>query len=267
MIGWPDLLNRILAATTSGQGPDVVNIGNTWSASLQATGALLPWTSQDFASIGGESQVRVLGTGLDRSGRQAAGRRPAVLGRLRAVLQQGAVPAGRHHRPARHLGRADRRRQEADPRRQSMAWPSRAAAPRRTSTTRSSSPSSTAATSSRRRASPDVYAARMRAGVQQFVNLMGADKIASPGDAEYDQNQSVSDFATGKAAMLMWQAAGANLQAHGMSTEPVRRRSCAGPVRRSRAGHQRRLDGGRHQHRHLQEHARTSRRRRSSSSS
>jgi len=54
-------------------------------------------------------------------------------------------------------------------------------------------------------------------GVQQFVNLMGADKIVSPGDAEYDQNQSVSDFATGKAAMLMWQAAGANLQAHGMS--------------------------------------------------
>ena len=33
VIGWPDLLNRILAATTSGQGPDVVNIGNTWSRS------------------------------------------------------------------------------------------------------------------------------------------------------------------------------------------------------------------------------------------
>ena len=53
--------------------------------------------------------------------------------------------------------------------------------------------------------------------MQQFVNLMGADKIVSPGDAEYDQNQSVSDFADGKAAMLMWQAAGANLKAHGMS--------------------------------------------------
>ncbi len=53
--------------------------------------------------------------------------------------------------------------------------------------------------------------------MQQFVNLMGADHIVSPGDAEYDQNQSVSDFADGKAAMLMWQAAGANLKAHGMS--------------------------------------------------
>src|ERR1035437_4202770 len=34
VIGWPDLLNKILAATTSGQGPDVLNIGNTWAASL-----------------------------------------------------------------------------------------------------------------------------------------------------------------------------------------------------------------------------------------
>jgi ABC-type glycerol-3-phosphate transport system substrate-binding protein len=55
------------------------------------------------------------------------------------------------------------------------------------------------------------------AGVQQFVNLMGADKIVNPGDAEYDQNQSISDFADGKAGMLMWQAAGANLKNHGMS--------------------------------------------------
>ena len=39
VIPWSDLLNRILAAATSGQGPDVLNIGNTWSASLQATGA------------------------------------------------------------------------------------------------------------------------------------------------------------------------------------------------------------------------------------
>src|SRR3984957_20616904 len=41
-VGWADLLNRVTAATPSGQGPDVVNIGNTWSASLQATDALLP---------------------------------------------------------------------------------------------------------------------------------------------------------------------------------------------------------------------------------
>ena len=43
VIGWPDLYNKILAATTSGQGPDVLNIGNTWAPSLQATGAFMPF--------------------------------------------------------------------------------------------------------------------------------------------------------------------------------------------------------------------------------
>jgi maltose-binding protein MalE len=56
VVPWADLLNRILAATTSGQGPDVLNIGNTWSASLQATGALLPWDSKNLAEIGGKDR-------------------------------------------------------------------------------------------------------------------------------------------------------------------------------------------------------------------
>jgi multiple sugar transport system substrate-binding protein len=54
------------------------------------------------------------------------------------------------------------------------------------------------------------------AAVQSYVDLLGADGIAAPGDAEYANNQSVTDFATGKAAMLMWQAAGASLKSHGM---------------------------------------------------
>ena len=64
VIGWADLLNRILAATTSGQGPDVVNIGNTWSASLQATGAFLPFNGSTFARSAGRasSSPRPLGS-------------------------------------------------------------------------------------------------------------------------------------------------------------------------------------------------------------
>ena len=56
VVPWSDLLNRILTATTSGQGPDVLNIGNTWSASLQATGALLPWDAKNFEKIGGKDR-------------------------------------------------------------------------------------------------------------------------------------------------------------------------------------------------------------------
>src|SRR6266568_2023145 len=75
VIPWADLLNRIMAATTSGQGPDVLNIGNTWSASLQATGALVSWDDAAFAKIGGKS--RFVDSALGSTG--APGKPPAAV--------------------------------------------------------------------------------------------------------------------------------------------------------------------------------------------
>lgn len=66
------LLNRILAAAPPGQGPDVLDIGSTWSASLRAIGALLPFTSPFMARIGGSG--RSLGPSLAATG--AAGKLP-----------------------------------------------------------------------------------------------------------------------------------------------------------------------------------------------
>ena len=70
-----DLLNRILTATTSGKGPDVLNIGNTWSASLQATGAFVEWDKDMLAKVGGDA--RFLPTALKSTG--ATGKDPAAL--------------------------------------------------------------------------------------------------------------------------------------------------------------------------------------------
>src|SRR5258706_11831914 len=56
VVPWSDLLNRLLAAATSGKGPDVVNIGNTWSASLQATGALLQFDDATINAVGGKDR-------------------------------------------------------------------------------------------------------------------------------------------------------------------------------------------------------------------
>jgi multiple sugar transport system substrate-binding protein len=56
VIGWPDLFNNITTATTSGKGPDVLNIGNTWSASLQATGAFVPFSGGTLDQIGGKDK-------------------------------------------------------------------------------------------------------------------------------------------------------------------------------------------------------------------
>ncbi|MFJ4296546.1 extracellular solute-binding protein [Curtobacterium sp. SP.BCp] len=53
VIGWNDLQNKIQTAVTSGQGPDVVNIGNTWATSLQATGAFQEFGDSEMKAIGG----------------------------------------------------------------------------------------------------------------------------------------------------------------------------------------------------------------------
>lgn len=54
VIPWNDLENRILTAVSSGDGPDVLNIGNTWASSMQATGAFLEWEGDVLDAIGGE---------------------------------------------------------------------------------------------------------------------------------------------------------------------------------------------------------------------
>lgn len=56
VIGWADLQTRIQTAITSGQGPDVVNIGNTWGVSLQATGGLLDLGDEQFKALGGRDR-------------------------------------------------------------------------------------------------------------------------------------------------------------------------------------------------------------------
>lgn len=56
VIPWPDLQNRILAAVSSGDAPDVLNIGNTWAVSMQATGAFMPWEGEALEKLGGEER-------------------------------------------------------------------------------------------------------------------------------------------------------------------------------------------------------------------
>lgn len=56
VIPWTDMYNRMLAAISSGEGPDVMNAGNTWSVSLQETGALLPFEGEALAGVGGSDR-------------------------------------------------------------------------------------------------------------------------------------------------------------------------------------------------------------------
>ncbi|QWA25025.1 sugar ABC transporter substrate-binding protein [Streptomyces sp. JCM17656] len=218
VVPWSDLLNRILTATTSGQGPDVLNIGNTWSASLQATRALLPWDAENFGKIGGKD--RFVDSALGSTG--AEGKDPAAvpLYSMSYALYYNKkmfADAGISKPPA--------------------TWEELVADGKKLSKggkwglgVEGSNPSENihhAVVFAKQHGAdfftadgkPDFTSDKAVEGVKQFVDLMAKDKIIAPGNAEYAQNQSVSDFAKGKTAMLLWQSASANLKSQGMSED------------------------------------------------
>ncbi|MGW2568893.1 ABC transporter substrate-binding protein [Streptomyces sp. NPDC001537] len=216
VVPWSDLLNRILTATTSGQGPDVLNIGNTWSASLQATGALLPWDAGNFAKIGGKD--RFVDSALGSTGAQGKDPAAVPLYSMAYALyynKQIFADAGISKPPA--------------------TWDELVADGKKIKAKGRSPLGAEGANLSENihhvfvfakqhgadfftaDGKPDFTGDGVVAAVKQYVDLMAKDKVIPTGDAEYAQNQSVSDFAKGKQAMLLWQSAAANLKSQGMS--------------------------------------------------
>ncbi|MET7985726.1 sugar ABC transporter substrate-binding protein [Streptomyces sp. NPDC005281] len=218
VVPWSDLLNRILTATTSGQGPDVLNIGNTWSASLQATGALLPWDAKNFAKIGGRD--RFVDSALGSTG--AEGKDPAAVPLYSMAYalyynKQMFADAGIAGPPA--------------------TWDELVADGKKLSKGGKWGLGAEGSNASENIHHAFVFAKQHGAdfftadgtadftndgvvsAVKQYVDLMAKDKIIAPGNAEYAQNQSVSDFAKGKNAMLLWQSAAANLKSQGMADD------------------------------------------------
>jgi len=216
VVPWSDLLNRILTATTSGQGPDVLNIGNTWSASLQATGALLPWDAKNLAKIGGKD--RFVDSALGSTG--AAGKDPAAVPLYSMAYalyynKQIFADAGITQPPA--------------------TWAELVADGKKIAAKGKSPLGAEGSNLSEnihhvfvfaKQHGADFFTADGKAdftgdgvvtAVKQYVDLMAKDKVIPTGDAEYAQNQSVSDFAKGKQAMLLWQSASANLKSQGMN--------------------------------------------------
>lgn len=218
VVPWSDLLNRILTATTSGQGPDVLNIGNTWSASLQATGALLPWDAKNFEKIGGKE--RFVDSALGSTGAQGKDPAAVPLYSMAYALyynKQIFADAGISKPPA--------------------TWDELIADGKKIKAKGKSVLGAEGANVSENihhvfvfakqhgadfftaDGKPDFTDPKVVDAVKQYVDLMAKDKVIPTGDAEYAQNQSVSDFAKGKRAMLLWQSAAANLKSQGMSED------------------------------------------------
>ncbi|MBT2438613.1 sugar ABC transporter substrate-binding protein [Streptomyces sp. ISL-36] len=218
VVPWSDLLNRILTATTSGQGPDVLNIGNTWSASLQSTGALLPWDEENFGKIGGKD--RFVPSALGSTGVQGQDPAAVPLYSMAYALYYNKkmfADAGITEPPA--------------------TWDELVATGRKLTTDGTSAIGVEGSNLSNNihqvfvlgkqhgadfftpDGKPDFTSDGAVAAVKQYVDLMAEHRIVAKGNAEYAQNQSLSDFANDRTAMVLWQTASATFASHGMKED------------------------------------------------
>ncbi|MCL7428088.1 ABC transporter substrate-binding protein [Streptomyces sp. YS415] len=218
VVPWSDLLNRILTATTSGQGPDVLNIGNTWSASLQATGALLPWDAKNFEAIGGKD--RFVDSALGSTGVQGQDPAAVPLYSMAYALYYNKkmfADAGIEKPPATWAEMAEIGKKLS----KDGKWALGAEG-----SNLSNNIHQVFVLGKQHGADfftpdgkPDFTSDGAVAAVKQYVDLMAKDKIIAPGNAEYAQNQSLSDFAKDKTAMVLWQTASATFKAQGMKDD------------------------------------------------
>lgn len=218
VVPWGDLLNRILTATTSGQGPDVLNIGNTWSASLQASGALLPWDGKNFEKIGGKD--RFVESALGSTGVQGQDPAAVPLYSMSYALYYNKkmfADAGVTKAPA--------------------TWDELIATGKQLTKDGKAGFGVEGSNLSNnihqifvlgKQHGADFFTADGKAdftsdgavkAVKQYVDLMADAQIVAKGNAEYAQNQSLSDFAKGKTAMVLWQTASATFAAQGMKED------------------------------------------------
>ncbi|WP_220183279.1 ABC transporter substrate-binding protein [Sphaerisporangium album] len=217
VVPWADLLNRILAATTSGKGPDVVNIGNTWSASLQATGAFLPMDDTVLTGLGGKE--RFLGPSLAAAG--AAGKPPVgvpIYGMTYGLYYNKKMfaDAGIDKPPATWDELvADGKKLTKDGK-----WGLAVEGA-------SVSENSHHAFIFGQQHGGDLFDASGKpqfdspqnvAAIKQYLDLMAVHKIVNPSNAEYaNGTEAVQDFVNGKAGMLMWQSIASNIKAAGVN--------------------------------------------------
>jgi multiple sugar transport system substrate-binding protein len=218
VIGWPDLLNRILAAATSGQGPDVLNIGNTWSSSLQATGALLQFDNSNLNAVGGKD--RFLPGSLSATG--AAGKDPTAVPLYSLAYglyynKKLFAAAGIKNPPTTWEELV------ADGKKLTGAgkWGLglEAANPSENAHHAFAFGQQYGGNFFDSSGKPTFDSPANVAAVKRYLDFMGTDKIVNPSNAEYAANQTLTDFANGKTGMILWQSPDTTLKSNGMSPD------------------------------------------------
>ena len=222
VIPWPDLFTNITTATTSGKGPDVLNIGNTWSATLQATGAFIPFEGDDLEAIGGKDKF--LKTSFAASG--APGKEPTsvpLYGLSYGLFYNKKLFKEANLQPPKtwtefvSTGKKLTKDTNGDGKPDQWGFAMEGG---------SITENAHFAFILGRQNGGELFdgtkptfdSPEIVKGVSDYVNLIGRDKIADPGNAQYAQGtQTSAQFAKGKTGMMIYQNnAENNLKSEGM---------------------------------------------------
>lgn len=219
VIGWNDLQTRIQTAVTSGQAPDVLNIGNTWAASLQSTGAFMPFDAAAFDAIGGKDKF--VKTAMDTGG--MPGQDPTsvpLYGLAYGLYYNKAMFADAGLTPP-------------------TTWEEMAADATKLTSGDKYGFSLAAGSYTENSHFAFINAAQNGAdffdsagkptftsdgvvdGISRYLDLMQTNKAVNPSNAQYDNGtQAINDFATGKAAMILSQNnADSSIASQGMKND------------------------------------------------
>ncbi|MBB5790974.1 ABC transporter substrate-binding protein [Jiangella mangrovi] len=221
VVPWSDLTNNTLAAAVSGQGPDVINIGNTNAVTFQSTGAFHEFSDEDFEQLGGED--RFVDSALGTAG--AEGQPPTSIPLYSQVYalyynKQQFADAGLEP-PAtwEDLVSAAQALTDADAGRYGIVLPGGVVnASMHMAFILSEQDGGSAFDDDGK---PTFTSDGMVAGVKRYVDLLSEYHVVNPSVAQFTEGpQAAGEFAQGNAAMLMAQTASMNvLRENGMTPD------------------------------------------------
>ena len=221
VIGWSDLQTRIQTAVTSGQAPDVVNIGNTWAVSLQATGAFLPLDDAAMDAIGGADKF--VDTALETGG--APGTEPTsvpLYGLAYGLYYNKAMfEAAGLQPPTTWEEMVSAAQTLTDPATGVYGMALAAGSYTENNHFAFINATQNGAELFDEDGNPTFTEDGVVDGIVRYLDLMQTDAVANPSNAQYDNASfAVTDFAAGKAAMILNQNnANATIEANGMAPD------------------------------------------------
>jgi multiple sugar transport system substrate-binding protein len=221
VIGWNDLQTRIQTAITSNSGPDVLNIGNTWAASLQATGAFMPFDDAAFSAIGGKDKF--VKTAMDTGG--APGQDPTSVPYLGLAFglyynKQMLKDAGVNP-PTTWEEMVAAAKKLTDPAKGTYGFSLAAGIYTENVHFAFINGSQNGGEWFDSAGKPTFTSDANVQGVLRYLDLMQKDKVVNTSNAQYDNGtKSVNDFATKKVAMILNQNNADNsIVANGMKND------------------------------------------------